>query len=358
MPKDSALKVALIGCGRMGALTADKLRRNLPAGWLPLNHAEAIAENPDLNLCALCDVNRESLEATAARLGVAGAYTDYKEMITRERPDVVSIATRTPGRVDIIKFAADNGVRGVHSEKPLAQSLGDCLDAIESMEKRRVAFSYGTYRRYMEIYRRAAAMVREGEIGPLREISMDMGPTMLLWNHPHSVDLILMFAGEAKPEMVWADCKYDPTALHDMVLDADPIVRHGHIGFSDDIVGSITSFGGLNLRIGGADGILEVVGDGTRLVTHKRHHDATGYFLNRTEMLPPPVSSGTSMAFADLLGQLSGQGDPHLSLEDVELSTRVTLSLAYSTVRGCTPVDPWKLPTDFRVTGKFGDFYA
>ena len=44
-------------------------------------------------------------------------------MIAKVRPDIVTIATRTPGRVDIIAAAAAEGVKALYVEKPLSQNL-------------------------------------------------------------------------------------------------------------------------------------------------------------------------------------------------------------------------------------------
>ena len=354
------LRVALVGCGRMGTFTSDKLRRGLPVGWLPLCHAEAIQAHPDLELCALCDTDRQALERAGAALGVEALYRDYGEMISRERPDILSIATRTPGRCQIIRFAAEQGVRGIHSEKPLAQSLGECLATLEVLERRRVAFTYGTYRRYMAIYRQARDFVGQGKIGELREVVVEMGPTMLLWNHPHSVDLILFYAQGRRPELVWADCELDPQACQGYTLvDQDPVVRQGYIRFEDGLIGSLSSIKGLNLRLGGSLGNLAVEGDGSRLVLYQPHYPETGYLLNRRGYLPDPTApSGTQVAFQELAAAVQGQGDTSLGLEEVEWNTRLLLSLAYSALKGMVPVDPAELPTDFRVTGRFGQLFA
>ena len=40
----------------------------------------------------------------------------------------------------------------------------------------------------------ARDIVVSGEIGDMVEICIEHGRTMLLWNHPHSVDLLIFFA--------------------------------------------------------------------------------------------------------------------------------------------------------------------
>ena len=42
------LRVALVGCGKMGAQPSSRIEAVLPPGWLPLSHAESITSLPDL----------------------------------------------------------------------------------------------------------------------------------------------------------------------------------------------------------------------------------------------------------------------------------------------------------------------
>jgi scyllo-inositol 2-dehydrogenase (NAD+) len=88
----------LIGCGRMGCFTSEKLRQNLPDGWLPLNHADAIRSVNGLSLDSICDVNESMLSEAGERLQVSKRYTSYQDLITEAKPDMISIATRTKSR--------------------------------------------------------------------------------------------------------------------------------------------------------------------------------------------------------------------------------------------------------------------
>src|SRR5690606_39474809 len=73
---------------------------------LPLSHAAGYEAVPRTRLVALADLRPDVLERAGQRYGVAKEhqYTDYREMIVRERPDIVSIATQPEGRADIIRF--------------------------------------------------------------------------------------------------------------------------------------------------------------------------------------------------------------------------------------------------------------
>ena len=69
-----ALKnVGLIGLGRAGLLHGRNLKASIP----------------DAELVALCDANRDHLEAAGQELAVATRLTDYRDVVRREDLDAV-----------------------------------------------------------------------------------------------------------------------------------------------------------------------------------------------------------------------------------------------------------------------------
>src|SRR5437016_2023510 len=117
------LKAAVIGCGRMGAFTNPRVRQYAPPFWMPLSHAEAMAAQPELSLMALCDSNAEQLARAQKEHGVSKGYSAYRKLIDEVKPDVLGIATRTRERPAIIEQALASGVRALHVEKPLCNSV-------------------------------------------------------------------------------------------------------------------------------------------------------------------------------------------------------------------------------------------
>lgn len=348
----SALKAALVGCGRMGCTTSAVVRANSAPGWLPLSHAEAAQDVDGVELLSLCDTDENVLGSASKVYDVDACYTDYKAMIREERPDILMIATRTPGRPELIKFAAENGVKAMHVEKPLAQSMAACNEVIEVLDKHNVILSYGTYRRYHGIYRKAVQLCEEGKIGRLNDLMVGFGRAMLMWTHPHSIDLMLMFSGGRVPEVVWGDCFYDSDNVDVEVLDEDPIVQHGYVRFSGEYTASITQAGGQSLRLCGEKGGLSIRGDGLAMTYHS-HQD------NHVEEFGPHHGdSGVMVALSELRDGLNNGTPTSFGLEDLELNTRLLLCLAYSTFAGGRPVRPEELPDDFVVTGRFKTLYA
>jgi scyllo-inositol 2-dehydrogenase (NAD+) len=172
------LKTVVIGLGRMGAHTAPELRGTLPPGWLPLNHVEAVASLPGLELAGVCDLDGDRAESVARDQPGSVPYTDYQRAIDDLRPDIVTVATRTPGRVEIIEYVCARGVRGIHVEKPLAGNMADCRRALEAVRRSGAHLGLGTYRRFMPLYRQARQMIKSGAIGEVIEVAVEHGRTL------------------------------------------------------------------------------------------------------------------------------------------------------------------------------------
>jgi len=71
------MKVAVIGVGSMG-----------------INHLRVYTELEGVDVVGASDISAERLQLVAGRFSVK-TYTDYEELITKEKPDAVSITVPT-----------------------------------------------------------------------------------------------------------------------------------------------------------------------------------------------------------------------------------------------------------------------
>src|SRR5258708_5245998 len=69
---------------------------------------------------AIADDDPEGLAATGKRLGVTRLYASYRDLLAKEKPDLVSIGPRwVTDRVAMVTAAAEAGCH-IYLEKPLA----------------------------------------------------------------------------------------------------------------------------------------------------------------------------------------------------------------------------------------------
>lgn len=192
-------RVAIIGTGRMGGLIEDEI----PAGsfYKPYGHFSAYAAIPETAVVAVANRGAERLERFARRFGVVSTYRDYREMIERERPDIVSITTPSWARAEPIIFAAEHGVRAIYAEKGLCASLAEADRIVAACKANNVAFNWGAMRRHDDGFKRLCAAIARGDIGEPR-FAMAYAYTDLIKHHPHTLDTISLLLGDPAPEWV------------------------------------------------------------------------------------------------------------------------------------------------------------
>jgi len=98
----------------MGATIDDEVKSHPKSNlWLPYSHAAGYVAVKKTDLIAVSDTVKEKVEAIQKRYNVPKGYTDYREMIEKEKPDIVSIATRPGPHAEMTIFAAEHGVKGI-----------------------------------------------------------------------------------------------------------------------------------------------------------------------------------------------------------------------------------------------------
>src|SRR4051794_37794597 len=77
----------------------------------------------NVEIVAVADEDEKGRAAAAARLKAKNAYADYKEMLARERPQIVSVATRwLDTHRDMVVACAEAGA-SIFLEKPMCRTL-------------------------------------------------------------------------------------------------------------------------------------------------------------------------------------------------------------------------------------------
>lgn len=111
------MRIALVGCGGISS-----------------NHISGILEAGG-TLCALCDVEpvRAEKKITRHALSDVAVYTDYSEMLKKEKPDVVHICTPHDLHAPMAIEALEQNIH-VLCEKPLCISM-EQLEALRVAEK-------------------------------------------------------------------------------------------------------------------------------------------------------------------------------------------------------------------------------
>jgi predicted dehydrogenase len=158
------ISAAIIGLGRIASLLEDDRLREKPC-----THAGAIAANPELRLAAGCDLDGERRELFALRWGVP-VYASAEEMILREKPRLLVVATHPDSHWHYCRMAACMGVAAVICEKPLADERRDARNIAALHGSGKIKIITNHERRYSADYLRAKEIIEREELGPLLSV--------------------------------------------------------------------------------------------------------------------------------------------------------------------------------------------
>ena len=183
------------------------------AGWFANHvHYPSLSEMPGVTIVAVSDLVEEKLQATADKYKVDGRYTDYKEMIEKEKPDLVAVCTtatglpkpgrRAPSRdyfedahADISVYAANQGIPLVYSEKAMACSMVKADAVRDACHEHGAVFNTGAHLRFSAQFQVMRGLIKEGAIGePVTAVHY--ASSNLLHGHIHSIDTLSYLLGD------------------------------------------------------------------------------------------------------------------------------------------------------------------
>jgi predicted dehydrogenase len=136
------------------------------AGYFSKFQYEAWTRIPEVEITALCNSNIGRAEVIMKGYGVKNHYTDYKEMILKEKPDFVDIITPPETHYEMCKFAADNGVH-IICQKPLAPSYEESKRIVDYVSKKNVRFVVHENFRFQPWHREIKKIIDNDIIGNL-----------------------------------------------------------------------------------------------------------------------------------------------------------------------------------------------
>ena len=188
-------KAAVIGLGVIGNI-ADGLGGKHPAIYKPCCHADAYEFHPRTELVAGSTRAPEGQALFRKKRAGKPVYSDYREMLEKEKPDIVSIATPATSHAEITIEAAKSGVKGIYCEKAMAASLAECDRMIEICDQTDIVLIINYQRRWDNRYIELKRFVEAGNIGNLQLIQASIGGSRLCRSGTHMFDLALMFVDD------------------------------------------------------------------------------------------------------------------------------------------------------------------
>lgn len=137
------------------------------AGMISHFHLTGWKQTPNVEIVAVCDPVLPKAQARAREFGIQRIYTDFTEMLERERPDAVDIATPVGTHAHLTRIAADHGVH-VSCQKPMTPTVAEA-EALICDVGERVRFMIHENFRFRPHYLEARKWIAEGRLGEIRQ---------------------------------------------------------------------------------------------------------------------------------------------------------------------------------------------
>ena len=136
------------------------------------DHINQFVALPGVELAALCDVDRNVLEAAKAKAIEAGAtdpmtIVDYRDLLARDDIDAVSIATPNHWHALMAVWACQAG-KDVYLEKPVSHNVWEGRQIVHAAKKYDRIVQTGTQIRSSPSIQDALAWVNEGHLGEIQ----------------------------------------------------------------------------------------------------------------------------------------------------------------------------------------------
>lgn len=294
----SRFRAAILGCGGRGRA-----------------HAAGYAASPDAAIVACADPAEENARALAEKYPGTKVYSDYRQLLKEQQPDVVSICTWPHLHREMVEAAVAAGAKAIHCEKPMAPTWGDSKAMHAACEKAGVVMTFCHQRRFAPEFRQARERVRAGEIGEIVRLE-GYCSNMYDWG-THWFDMFHFFNEERRAQ--WVIGQIDVTTARKVF--GVPVETSGisHVAWDNDVWGLLITgrppeggrLGKLVPREGivihGTEGRLEVAISGGPRLRQRR--------FGGPDEAPevPRETDATVLSVLDLLACLDSGREPELS---------------------------------------------
>jgi predicted dehydrogenase len=337
------MKYALIGCGRISP-----------------NHIAAAKAN-NLEIVGLCDLEPHNIEDKILKFKLNHSihqYTDYHEMLEKEKPELVAIATES-GKHAVIALDCIEAGCNIIIEKPIALSIADANAIIEKSKEKGVkvcACHQNRFNKSIQKIREALEMERFGK--------MFYGTAHIRWNRGyeyysrakwrgtweqdggalmnqciHNIDLLRWMMGDEIEEVVGMTDKLN----HEYIQAEDlgiALVRFKNGSYG--IIEGTTDIYPQNLEetlyLFGEKGTVKAGGQSVNVIEEWRFADMlddSDEVKKKFHENPPNVYGyGHTPLYADVIDAIQSNREPYVTAEAGKRALELVLAIYKSAATG------------------------
>lgn len=158
----------------------------------------------NIEIVAVADANEAGRAKAATKLNVKNTYADYRQMLDKEKPNLVAVAARhLDQHRDMVVACAQAGA-SMFLEKPMCRTLAEADEMVKACEMHHVKLAIAHQTRHSPRIAAIQKLIAEGKIGTVLELrgrgkdDQRGGGNDLMVLGTHIMDLMRLFAGNAR----------------------------------------------------------------------------------------------------------------------------------------------------------------
>lgn len=155
------VKVGLIGTGKMG-----------------ISHLAILGANPNVKVVGVVDKSKTIIDLLN-KYTPFSCFEDHKEMISKEKPEAVFVATPTKFHFPLVKDLLENKIH-VFVEKPFCLNSDEGEILIELAKQNKLINQVGYHNKFIGTFKEAKKLITTGSIGEIYHYDLEMnGPVVI-----------------------------------------------------------------------------------------------------------------------------------------------------------------------------------
>lgn len=135
-------------------------------------HLSVLKKDKRFSLVAGSDIIKNSRTVFQQKVPYANIYSDHIEMVKKENPDLLVIASPTKTHYKICVDVIRAGAKAILCEKPISYSLKEATELIKIARKNNVALMFNYFRGFDSGYNRLMSMIACKELGEIRGVNV------------------------------------------------------------------------------------------------------------------------------------------------------------------------------------------
>ena len=201
-------RVAIVGCGGISHA-----------------HGNAWRNVPEIEIVGACDEKFEALSRFATEYNVQNTYNDLRQMLEKQQPDILVVATWPSSHLKNVLEAVRCGIKGILVEKPIAVNTSQLEQMIQVTERANINLMEAFMYRHHPLTLAVKQKIEEGAIGDVRYVRStfstqltdrqnwrlrgDLGGGAVMDLGCYCINIIRYLVG-CEPQFAWATGKYEP----------------------------------------------------------------------------------------------------------------------------------------------------